>query len=139
MTVGENLSEFAGKPVVDFLDPWSYGSPKTCEHKPLDKKLLADPGQVAWRLRYSGCCDVRERFMETVDTTKVTHVVTGYDTWVDAEDAPRLTHLETLDLHHHFLSEPMMERIRAALPGVRVDLEGGKDPQTDHRYVAVSE
>jgi hypothetical protein len=59
-----------------------------------------------------------------------------------------LTHLKKLDLHHHFLSEPMAERLRDALPGVEVDLS---DMQTPHlwynsdsepderRYIAVSE
>nr|BFE77740.1 hypothetical protein GCM10020093_003410 [Planobispora longispora] len=30
-----------------------------------------------------------------------------------------LTHLKRLDLHHHFLSDAMTERVRAALPGSR--------------------
>lgn len=56
-----------------------------------------------------------------------------------------LTHLEHLDLEHHFLSEAMVERIRAAFEstGTEVDLS---DPQTperwgdeEWRYVAVSE
>ncbi|GAA4072858.1 STM4015 family protein [Actinomadura miaoliensis] len=34
-----------------------------------------------------------------------------------------LTHLERLDLGFHYLSEPMMERLRAALPGVEIDLD----------------
>jgi hypothetical protein len=28
-----------------------------------------------------------------------------------------LTHLEMLDLHHHFVSEPVQSQLRAALPG----------------------
>jgi hypothetical protein len=54
-----------------------------------------------------------------------------------------LTSLTRLDLHYHFLSAPAQERIRAALPGVEVDLS---DPQEGrhydgelHRYVAVGE
>ena len=54
-----------------------------------------------------------------------------------------LTHLKKLDLHHHFISEPMRERLREALPGVEVDLS---DPQVPddwdgeaHRFVAVAE
>jgi hypothetical protein len=53
-----------------------------------------------------------------------------------------LTHLRKLDLHHHFLSEPVMERIRAELTaaGVEVDLEDAGDPEDeDDRYIAVSE
>jgi hypothetical protein len=56
-----------------------------------------------------------------------------------------LTHLKRLDLHHHFLSEPMSERIRQALEpaGVRVDLSERQEAEDDGdeiwRYVAVSE
>jgi hypothetical protein len=57
-----------------------------------------------------------------------------------------LTHLEKLDLHHHFLSEPMVQRLTKTFEaaGVEVDLseseaaerdsEGGED-----RYTAVAE
>lgn len=60
-----------------------------------------------------------------------------------------LTHLKQLDLHHHFLSDPMMERLRQALPGVELDLDEQEKPASwGHtqdgeselfRYVAVSE
>jgi hypothetical protein len=53
-----------------------------------------------------------------------------------------LTHLRKLDLHHHYLSEPVMERIHAELTaaGVQVDLEEGGDPEDEEdRYIAVSE
>jgi hypothetical protein len=50
-----------------------------------------------------------------------------------------LTHLKRLDLHHHFLSDRMVERMRAALPGVAVDLSEQEKPDRDWRYVAVSE
>jgi hypothetical protein len=33
-----------------------------------------------------------------------------------------LTHLKELDLHHNYLSEEMVERLRAALPGVSLDV-----------------
>ncbi len=50
-----------------------------------------------------------------------------------------LTHLEELDLRHHFLSEPMMRRLREVLEpsGVKVDLE--EREQSTNRYVAVGE
>lgn len=48
-----------------------------------------------------------------------------------------LTHLRRLDLHHHYLGEPVMERIAAALPDVDVDLSD-RQPLYE-RYVAVSE
>jgi hypothetical protein len=56
-----------------------------------------------------------------------------------------LTHLQRLDLHHHFLSDAMMQRLRDALEpaGVELDLSGQSTPhqwndQVWH-YVAVSE
>jgi hypothetical protein len=65
-----------------------------------------------------------------------------------------LTHLKSLDLHHHYLSEEMMQRVWAALPGVEVNLDeqetpdvwetsndpGEAEPQREvHRYIAVAE
>ncbi|WP_409061433.1 STM4015 family protein [Streptomyces sp. SYP-A7185] len=54
-----------------------------------------------------------------------------------------LTHLRTLDLHHHFLSAPMTQRVRFALEphGVRVDLRRGRAAaeRSEARYVAVGE
>lgn len=60
-------------------------------------------------------------------------------------DGQPLTHLETLDLHHHFLTEPMERRVAEALEphGVRVDLSDRCEPWDDRgpagRYVTVSE
>ncbi|MYT35852.1 leucine-rich repeat domain-containing protein [Streptomyces sp. SID8356] len=56
-----------------------------------------------------------------------------------------LTHLDVLDLHHHFLTEAMEQRVRASLEphGVRVDLSERSEPWGDRgaegRYTAVSE
>lgn len=51
-----------------------------------------------------------------------------------------LTHLSHLDLHHHFLSRPMMERIRRALPDVLLNLDDRQEPEDgDWFYVAASE
>ncbi|TDD73262.1 leucine-rich repeat domain-containing protein [Actinomadura darangshiensis] len=50
-----------------------------------------------------------------------------------------LTHLRKLDLHHHFLSDGMVERVKAALPGVEVDLGDQEKPHGDWHYIAVSE
>lgn len=50
-----------------------------------------------------------------------------------------LTHLRKLDLHHHFLSDAMVERVTAALPGVEVDLGDQEKPDGDWHYIAVSE
>ncbi|MGK5550716.1 STM4015 family protein [Actinomadura kijaniata] len=50
-----------------------------------------------------------------------------------------LTHLRRLDLHHHFLTDPMTERVRAALPSVDVDLRQQERADGDGLFVAVSE
>ncbi|MFI6697946.1 STM4015 family protein [Streptomyces sp. NPDC050509] len=57
-----------------------------------------------------------------------------------------LTHLKKLDLHHHFVSEPMRERLLATLgaAGVEVDLSEVEEAEdwddgVEHRYVAVAE
>ncbi|MEV4556011.1 STM4015 family protein [Kitasatospora sp. NPDC049285] len=50
-----------------------------------------------------------------------------------------LTHLKTLDLHHHYLTEGMQQRLREALPGVELDLSDQEDPNDNWRYVAISE
>lgn len=56
-----------------------------------------------------------------------------------------LTHLTKLDLHHHYISEPLRERLRAALAphGVDVDLGDVQSPDVDdeaeYRYIAVAE
>ncbi|MFD5876912.1 STM4015 family protein [Streptomyces sp. NPDC060322] len=59
-------------------------------------------------------------------------------------DGQPLTHLSSLDLHHHYLSEPFVSRIRelCARADVRVDLDGVDDldlEDDEPRYVAVSE
>ncbi|MFB7470359.1 STM4015 family protein [Kitasatospora sp. NPDC056184] len=55
-------------------------------------------------------------------------------------DGQPLTHLKALDLHHHYLTDAMQERVRQALPGVEVDLsEAEEDDEDEWRYVAVAE
>jgi hypothetical protein len=54
-----------------------------------------------------------------------------------------LTHLKKLDLHHHFISPEMQERLREALPGVEVDLSDQQEPDEwdgeEQRFIAVAE
>jgi hypothetical protein len=45
-----------------------------------------------------------------------------------AEPLLALTHLVDLDLHHHYLSDEMVERLGEALPGVRLDLSERQQP-----------
>ncbi|GJF32228.1 hypothetical protein KNE206_49280 [Kitasatospora sp. NE20-6] len=54
-------------------------------------------------------------------------------------DGQPLTHLASLDLHHHYLTEPMQQRLRDALPGVALDLSDAKKWDDEWRYVAVAE
>ncbi|MBO4208751.1 STM4015 family protein [Micromonospora echinofusca] len=54
-----------------------------------------------------------------------------------------LTHLERLDLHHHFLSPERARQLTGRLPGVDVDLSGAREPRSyqgrSYRYTAVAE
>jgi hypothetical protein len=52
-----------------------------------------------------------------------------------------LTHLRKLDLHHHFLSEEMMARLREEFEpaGVELDLSDAQEGDIDDRFIAVSE
>ncbi|GAA0452585.1 hypothetical protein Ade02nite_00560 [Paractinoplanes deccanensis] len=50
-----------------------------------------------------------------------------------------LTHLETLDLHHHFMSAEMAQRVVDELPGVAVDVSERLDETRWGRYTVVSE
>ncbi|SDJ55996.1 STM4015 family protein [Nonomuraea jiangxiensis] len=50
-----------------------------------------------------------------------------------------LTHLGMLDLQHHFLSKATAARVRAALPGVEVNLSDALQERYGSAYVAVSE
>ncbi|MGW1409959.1 STM4015 family protein [Streptomyces sp. NPDC002403] len=60
-------------------------------------------------------------------------------------DGQPLTHLEELDLHHHFMTEPMERRITEALKphGVRVDVSEREKPWGDRgvegRYTSAAE
>jgi catechol 2,3-dioxygenase-like lactoylglutathione lyase family enzyme len=54
-----------------------------------------------------------------------------------------LTHLRKLDLHHHFMSSAMTQRLHEALPDVELNLDEQNEPDSwggeSHRYIAVSE
>ena len=52
-----------------------------------------------------------------------------------------LTHLRKLDLHHHYLSDDMAQRIvdELAAVGVEADVSDGQDEDDGDRYIAVSE
>ncbi|ACU74446.1 conserved hypothetical protein [Catenulispora acidiphila DSM 44928] len=50
-----------------------------------------------------------------------------------------LTHLRRLDLHHHWLSEAMIERLWQALPDVDVDVDEALLERDRDRFIAVAE
>jgi hypothetical protein len=52
-----------------------------------------------------------------------------------------LTHLRHLDLHHHFISQPVQDRLAAEVreAGVKLSLFDAGDPDGDDRYIAVAE
>lgn len=55
--------------------------------------------------------------------------------------SPAVAHLEKLDIHHHYVSPPMVEKLQAL--GIAVDASGTQEPDEwngeEHRYVAVGE
>ncbi|KJY35040.1 STM4015 family protein [Streptomyces sp. NRRL S-495] len=54
-------------------------------------------------------------------------------------DGQPLTHLKRLDLHHHYLSQGMQQRLREALAGVELDLSEAGKLGDRWQYVAVAE
>jgi hypothetical protein len=50
-----------------------------------------------------------------------------------------LTHLRRLDLHHHWLSDEMIERLWQALPEVDVNVDEALLGRDDRRFIAVAE
>ncbi|MDY0814483.1 STM4015 family protein [Kitasatospora purpeofusca] len=54
-------------------------------------------------------------------------------------DGQPLTHLRSLDLHHHYLTEAMQQRLREVLAGVELDLSEAGKPDDQWQYVAVAE
>jgi hypothetical protein len=52
-------------------------------------------------------------------------------------ETPQLKRVKQLDLHRHYLSEDMMEKLKAMYPGVNVD--DAEEDDDGHRFVAVSE
>jgi hypothetical protein len=50
-----------------------------------------------------------------------------------------LTHLRRLDLHHHWISDEMIERLWQALPEVDIDVDEQLLGRDDDRFIAVAE
>jgi hypothetical protein len=77
--------------------------------------------------------------LETLDLSMGMLSDTGASALVTGQP---LTHLRALDLHHHYMSEPMMQRLRDELApaGVALNLDDAGDPgNEDDRYIEVAE
>ncbi|MFE5095441.1 STM4015 family protein [Streptomyces sp. NPDC056638] len=78
-------------------------------------------------------------------TLDLSHGTLGDEGAAALLDGQPLTHLERLDLHHHFMTEPMERRITQALEphGVQVDVSEREEPWggrgAEGRYTAISE
>ncbi|MFI6283993.1 STM4015 family protein [Streptomyces sp. NPDC051018] len=143
-------------PALERLDIWlgSSGYGADADVSDLEPILTGTrlPGLTYLGLRNS---DIQDRIaeavsgapvvarLETLDLSMGTLSDEGAEALLNGQP---LTHLRKLDLHHHFLDGPMVERLTAAFKetGVEVDLD---DPQLaeslddgwDHRYTAVAE
>ncbi|MFI6035099.1 STM4015 family protein [Streptomyces sp. NPDC051315] len=138
-------------PRLEHLDLWigteDYGRTATVA----DLAPLLDGGRLP-SLRRLGLrnCDLQDEVAAAVASAPVvarlSHLDLSLGTLGDAGaeallGGRPLTHLQELDLHHHYLSEPMMTRLREALEpsGVRVDL-GERERDSEYgRYVAAGE
>ncbi|MFF0448856.1 STM4015 family protein [Streptomyces sp. NPDC004609] len=143
-------------PALEHLDIWlgSSGYGADAEVSDLEPILTGTrlPG-----LTYLGLCnsDIQDRIaeavsgapvvarLETLDLSMGTLSDEGAEALLNGQP---LTHLRKLDLHHHFMGEPMVERLTAAFKGTDVELDldeqlGERDPddEWDHRYTAVAE
>ncbi|WP_327271567.1 STM4015 family protein [Streptomyces sp. NBC_01224] len=78
-------------------------------------------------------------------TLDLSHGTLGDEGAAALLDGQPLTHLERLDLHHHFMTEPMERRITQALEphGAQVDVSEREEPWggrgAEGRYTAISE
>ncbi|CAM5600569.1 Cytoplasmic protein OS=Streptomyces aurantiogriseus OX=66870 GN=GCM10010251_28340 PE=4 SV=1 [Streptomyces aurantiogriseus] len=138
-------------PGLEHLDLWlgteDYGRTATVA----DLAPVLDGGRLP-SLRRLGLrnCDLQDEVAAAVASAPVVARLSSLDLSlgtlgdVGAEallSGQPLTHLEELDLHHHYLSEPMMTRLREALEpfGVRVNLDERETDDEWGRYVAAGE
>ncbi|MCX4767186.1 STM4015 family protein [Streptomyces sp. NBC_01275] len=139
-------------PALEHLDLWLgvewYGRTATVG----DLAPILDGSRLP-ALRRLGLqnCDLQDETATAVATAPVVARLTslhlGRGTLSDAGAEALLTgqplhHLKELDLHHHFLSDAMMQRLRETLEpfGVRVDVdEQEKTDEEEDRYVSADE
>jgi hypothetical protein len=142
----------AALPQLEELELWlgveDYGGSVTLD----DLRPLLEPGRFP-ELRSLGICNselqdavaalvVESGVLSRLRRLDLSRGTLG-DTGAEALLAsPDLASLEALDLHHHYLSEPVVERLRALDLELDVSDRQQEDDWGDgemHRYVAVSE
>ena len=82
--------------------------------------------------RRHACCKANQ--LDTLDLSLGTLSDEGGQAILET---PQLKRVKQLDLHHHYLSEDMMEKLKAMYPGVNVD--DAEEDDDGHRFIAVSE
>lgn len=141
-------------PALDHLELWLgtswYGGDATID----DVATLLSPGGRLPSLRHLGLqnSDIQDEIAAAIAGAPVVPQLDSLSLSMGALsdegggallDGQPLTHLHVLDLHHHFLSAPMTQRLRFALEphGVRLDLRRGlaASARSEARYVAVGE
>nr|WP_034263025.1 hypothetical protein [Actinospica robiniae] len=141
MGFGSHLKEFAGLPVLDF-PVRGKGSATPVEPDGVAWRLSADASEQRLRAFHVDWDADLDAMLETLDLSLGTLGDEGAASLLAGQP---LTHLAKLDLHHHFMSDAMMQRLRAALPGVDLDLSEQEEPEEwdddepPMRYIAVSE
>ncbi|RRQ86617.1 STM4015 family protein [Streptomyces griseofuscus] len=154
---GEVVRGVAGSelPALEHLDIWlgvpEYGGDATVADL---APFLAGGGFPA--LRHLGLrnSEIQDEIAAAVASAPVVAQLTSLDLSMGVLtdegviallDGQPLTHLTKLDLHHNYVTEPVAERVRAALEpsGVEVDLSEPGDTWEHegvvHRYTAVAE
>lgn len=136
-------------PSLEHLELW-IGDPEYGGDATVDDLAPILAGERLPALRHLGLqnAEIQDKIMAAVATAAVVPRLESLDlsmgvlTDAGAEallSGQSLTHLRRLDLRHHYLDDAMVDRVRAALPGVAVDIDGQQDPDGDYRFVAVAE
>ncbi|SOD65170.1 hypothetical protein SAMN06297387_12129 [Streptomyces zhaozhouensis] len=142
-------------PALEYLDLWLGVLPDLDAPPEVDANDLAPllNGERFPALRHLGLENswITDEFADVVATAPVVarlrSLSLALGTLTDAGvesllTGQPLTHLQRLDLHHHYLSPAMMDRVPAALPGVDVDLGdhrgefAGPFDEEAHHFVA---
>ncbi|MFC5181622.1 STM4015 family protein [Actinomadura harenae] len=124
--------DYGGDATVDDLAPFLSGEalPKL-RHLGLEDSDIQDAVAAA----LAGAPVVAR--LESLSLAMGTLTDTGAEALLSGQP---LGHLKKLDLRHHYLSDMMAERVRTALPGVEIDLDGQQELDEDGGlYVEVSE